>query len=88
MAIMRKRALRFPPRGQETVAAYIGETRLEGYLCDESPTGIGVVFPAEAQFTPKQRLRVVHRKNCYTAQVVHTRELPEGTRVGLSLKPR
>ena len=85
MPIRKTRQKRYAPRDAETVALYVGTTRLEGSVCDHSESGLSLILTGTCGLEVKQEISLIFRRNRHQAKIVYVSELENGTKVGVQL---
>lgn len=59
--------------------------RIEGYVLDESETGLGVALPPNCGLTVKQSVRLVYKRQQLMGKVARVEDSEEFDRVGIKL---
>ena len=82
--IRRRRGNRFPAvKGNDQIAVYFRSERIEGYVIDESSSGLGAVFPSGCGLRQGQKVQLIFRRIRRKATVAYVGSGEDGERVGL-----
>ena len=69
--VRNRKGIRYEAKGDKRIVVYVGPTRAEGTLLDESESGVGIQLPGVTSLRLKQRVTVILRRTRRPAIVAY-----------------